>query len=93
MTELIELTRNYWKVEDCARSTSCGLLDYYNLKEAREIIYKSILPFAEGTGERSICGSVSGALAAISYILSEKNSINQAKEKFLMNLKKNSRKN
>ncbi|MHA2252958.1 MAG: C-GCAxxG-C-C family protein [Candidatus Kariarchaeaceae archaeon] len=72
MNDLIELTLDYWKKEDCARSTACGLLEYYDQMSAKEVLYKAILPFAEGTGERSICGSISGSLAAMSYILSEK---------------------
>ncbi|MHA2403403.1 MAG: C-GCAxxG-C-C family protein [Candidatus Kariarchaeaceae archaeon] len=72
MTDLIELTMDYWKKEDCARSTSCGLLDYNNYTSVKNIMYKAILPFAEGTGERSICGSISGSLASLSFILSER---------------------
>ena len=72
MGKIIDFTRKYWLEENCSRSTACGILDYFDYTTASEILFKSMLPFGEGLGERLTCGSVIGSLAALSYILSEK---------------------
>ena len=72
MSEIIDFSKKYWLDENCARTTASGLLDFYDYKDASEVLFKSFAPFGEGLGERLICGSVVGSIAALSYILSEK---------------------
>ena len=71
MSQLVDLTLKYWETENCARATACGLLDFYNYESESKTMYKAILPFGGGIGERSICGAVCGALAALSFKLAE----------------------
>ncbi len=72
MTNIIDSTKIYWFDENCSRTTACGILDFYNYKDASDVLFKSLAPFGEGLGERLVCGSVIGSIAALSYILSEK---------------------
>jgi C_GCAxxG_C_C family probable redox protein len=71
MSRLTDLTLKYWETENCARATACGLLDYYNHKSESKTMFKAILPFGGGIGERSICGAVCGSLAALSFKIAE----------------------
>ena len=71
MNKLVDLTLKYWETENCARATACALLDYFNYKSESMVLYKAILPFGGGIGEKSICGAVCGSLAALSFKLSE----------------------
>ena len=71
MSKLIDLTLKYWDTENCARATACGLLDYYNHVSESKTMFKAILPFGGGIGEKSICGAVCGSLAALSFKLTE----------------------
>ncbi len=74
MKNIVDETRKYWENDfNCARAAARGILDYYNYQNLSEILDKALLPFGGGTGERSICGAVTGALAAISTLLVEKN--------------------
>jgi len=72
MKNIIDSTKIYWFDENCSRTTACGILDFNNYKDASDVLFKSLAPFGEGLGERLICGSVIGSIAALSYILSEK---------------------
>ncbi|NPD88633.1 MAG: C_GCAxxG_C_C family protein [Asgard group archaeon] len=72
LNDILDFSKKYWLDENCARTTACGILDYYKYTDASEILFKSFAPFGEGLGERLTCGSVIGSLAALSYILSEK---------------------
>ena len=72
MTDINDFTKKYWLDNNCAMTTACGILDFYDYKEASKVLFKSFAPFGEGLGERLVCGSVVGSLAALSYILSDK---------------------
>jgi len=73
MIDITERAKFYWENgNNCARSAACGILDYYDYPEISKYIRKALLPFGGGIGEGSVCGSATGALAALSIILSEK---------------------
>ncbi len=72
MSNILDSSKKYWLDENCARTTSRGILDYFKYPDAGEILFKSFAAFGEGLGERLTCGSVIGSLAALGYILSEK---------------------
>ena len=75
---------------NCAQSTGKGLLDHFNHEEAGNVLLSSFIPYGGGFMSGNVCGAVSGTLAAMSYILSKKNSsikeifqlTSQMKEKF-----------
>ena len=79
------------KNSNCAQATSKGLLDHFKYKEVGNVLFSSFIPFGGGFMCGSICGAVSGTLAAISYILLKKNCsmeeiyqiTTQMKEKFV----------
>ena len=62
----------YYLEENCARTITCGILDYCNHPKACEVLFKSFSPFNQGLQERSVCGSVIGSLSALSYLLNDK---------------------
>lgn len=69
MPEVLEL----WKMEaNCAQSTAKGLVQHFGFEDASEVLFHSFIPYGGGFEERSICGAVSGTLAALSYIYSQK---------------------
>jgi len=72
MSDILDFSKKYWQDENCARTTSRGILEYFKYPEAGEILFKSFVPFGEGLDERLICGAVIGSMSAMSYILSEK---------------------
>jgi C_GCAxxG_C_C family probable redox protein len=72
ITNIVDSAKIYWFDENCSRTTACGILDFYDYKDASDVLFKSLTPFGEGLGERLICGSVIGSISALSYILSEK---------------------
>lgn len=72
MSEILDFVNKYWQDENCAKTSSRGILEYFNYHEAGEILFKAFVPFGEGLDERLICGAVVGSVAALSYILSEK---------------------
>jgi len=73
MKDIIQSLHQYWDNEyNCARSTARGILDYYGMKKLSKSIDKALLPFGGGIGERSICGGVTGGLAALSAYMVEK---------------------
>jgi C_GCAxxG_C_C family probable redox protein len=75
MTEksIVEEAYKYWGHDyNCAQAAAGGILDYFGYKTEGEILIKSFLPYGGGIGERSICGSLVGALGALSFLLKEK---------------------
>ena len=73
MSEIISETKKYWENgKNCARSTSCGILDYFGLSGYTKVMDSAMIPFGGGVGERSICGSLLGALAGMCIVLKEK---------------------
>ncbi|MCE7742319.1 MAG: C_GCAxxG_C_C family protein [Candidatus Heimdallarchaeota archaeon] len=73
MTDIIQETRKYWGNDyNCSRAAARGILDYFDHKELSETIDKALYAFGGGIGEGSICGAVTGALAALSTIMVEK---------------------
>ncbi len=72
MTDIINTSRKHWLDNNCAMATACGILDFYKYEEASQVLFKSLVSFGEGLGERLVCGSVVGSIAALCYILSDK---------------------
>jgi C_GCAxxG_C_C family probable redox protein len=73
MKDIIKETRKYWDNQiNCSRSTASGILDYYNFPNHSDTLFKALIPFGGGIGERSVCGAVTGSLAALSTILFER---------------------
>ncbi len=73
MSEILLETKKYWENgKNCARSTSCGILDYFGLSGYTKVMDSAMIPFGGGVGERSICGSLLGALASMCTVLKEK---------------------
>ncbi|NPD88592.1 MAG: C_GCAxxG_C_C family protein [Asgard group archaeon] len=70
---IVNEAKRYWKHgHNCAQSAAGGILDYFGFESESEILNKSFLPYGGGIGERSICGSLVGALGALSFLLKEK---------------------
>ncbi len=57
---------------NCAQSTAKGLLDQNKFHQEGDILSSSFLPYGGGFKEGSICGAVSGTLAAMSFLLHQK---------------------
>ena len=75
---IVEKTLEYWENENnCARSTACGILSYFNNEQLCNPFHKAMLPMGGGVGEGSICGSIIGSLSAISLILAERGLIDE----------------
>ena len=92
MTEKRIPPMKYWEAKDnCAQSVSCGLLDSYNL-EGKDILFPAFIHFGAGFGEYSVCGAISGSLAAMGLILSKKgiddDTINELSNQFKETIKK-----
>ena len=88
MSDIINEAKKYWENNfNCSQAAACGILDYYGFKQQSETMKKALLPFEGGIGERSICGSLTGALAGLSTLLHEKgierDSMYEYKEKSL----------
>ena len=49
-----------------------GVLDFFGFEEEGKTLNKAFLPYGGGAGERAICGSLLGALGALSFLLEEK---------------------
>ena len=86
--EVLEL----WEMEaNCAQATAKGLVQHFGYEDASEVLFHSFIPYGGGFGDRSICGAISGTLAALSYVLSQKGCTqeeiedltSQFKEKFI----------
>ena len=73
MSDIINETKKYWEDDfNCSQAAACGILDYYGYEQQSNTLKKALLPFGGGIGERSICGAVTGSLAALSIIMYEK---------------------
>ena len=75
MTEkdIVQEAWKYWADSfNCAQATASGILDYFGYESESETLRKSFLPYGGGIGERSICGSLVGALGALSFLLWDK---------------------
>lgn len=87
MTEekIVEEAFRYWTSgnNNCAQAVASGVLDYFGFEEESKTLNKAFLPYGGGIGERTICGSLVGALGALSFLLKE-NSVESEKmyEKF-----------
>lgn len=70
---IVDEALKYWNDNhNCAQSTASGSLDYFGFEDESKTLRKAYLPYGGGVGERTICGSLLGALAAISFLLMEK---------------------
>ena len=68
----IENAMKHWeKDENCAQSTSCAILEIFNFEKEKHVLKDAFVPFGGGIGEKSICGTVTGTLAGISFVLSQ----------------------
>ena len=73
MSDIINEAKKYWENGfNCSQAAACGILDYYGYEQQSDVLKKALLPFGGGIGERSICGSLTGALAGLSSILHER---------------------
>ena len=72
MQTIQEMTLELWDSLNCARSAACGILLYYGFEQECNTLNKALIPFGGGIGERSICGSVTGALSALSVVFAKK---------------------
>ncbi|MHA2272323.1 MAG: C-GCAxxG-C-C family (seleno)protein [Candidatus Hodarchaeales archaeon] len=74
MDDIIASARNYWekKKTNCARAAACGILDYYKHVNGSKILYNAFTTFGGGLGERTVCGSLIGALGALNLLLAER---------------------
>ncbi|MHA1346314.1 MAG: C-GCAxxG-C-C family protein [Candidatus Heimdallarchaeaceae archaeon] len=73
MSKTINVTFKYWNNEsNCAQAVACGVLEHFNHNSCLETINNAMLGFGGGMGERSICGAVTGGLAALGILLSKK---------------------
>jgi len=68
--DIVREAWKYWEHDhNCAQAAASGILDYFGFESERETLRKSFLPYGGGIGERSICGSLVGALGALSFLL------------------------
>ena len=75
MTEknIVNEANKYWEHDhNCAQAAASGILDFFGFTTESETLRKSFFPYGGGIGERSICGSLVGALGALSFLLAEK---------------------
>lgn len=73
MPDIINETSKYWENEsNCAQAVASGVLEYYKMNEYVNLIHDSMIGFGGGMGERSICGAVTGGLAALGIIMASK---------------------
>ncbi|MFX0115292.1 MAG: C-GCAxxG-C-C family (seleno)protein [Candidatus Hodarchaeota archaeon] len=74
MDDIIALAMNYWdkKKLNCAQTAACGILDFYKHAEGSQILCKAFTTFGGGLGERTVCGSLIGALGALNLLLAER---------------------
>jgi C_GCAxxG_C_C family probable redox protein len=70
---VFEEAKKYWEHgHNCAQSAASGILDYFGFEIESKILRNSFLPYGGGIGVRSVCGSLVGALGALSFLLKEK---------------------
>lgn len=80
MLNIVNEASKYWNQEsNCAQAVACGVLEYYNQNDGLETTHNALLGFGGGMGERSICGAVTGGLAALGIIMSKRNLEKEAK--------------
>jgi C_GCAxxG_C_C family probable redox protein len=72
LDELIDIVTDYWKESHCAYAVAKSLIQVNNYSKDSLPILNALTAFGEGMGERSICGSVTGALASLGAILKDK---------------------
>ena len=73
MPEIVDEMSKYWDDEsNCAQAVASGILDFYNMKDHSELLHKAMVGFGGGMGERSICGAITGGLAALGVIMIDK---------------------
>ena len=82
--DIVEEAFKYWTSNhNCAQAAAGGALDYFGFEEESKTLIKAFLPYGGGIGERTICGSLVGALGALSFLLKENGIANeQIYEKF-----------
>ncbi|MCK4795886.1 MAG: C_GCAxxG_C_C family protein [Spirochaetes bacterium] len=72
--KILPEVQTLWDADNnCAQSTGAGILENLGYKEDAQVLFDSFYCFGGGFKEGSICGVVSGTLAAISYIGITKN--------------------
>lgn len=73
-TDKISQVLNLWNNgHNCAQATAKGLLAYSGYENEGNILSSSFLPYGGGFKEGSVCGAVSGTLAAMSFLLTQSN--------------------
>ena len=73
MSNIRNEASKYWNQEsNCAQAVACGVLEYYDQIDYLETVHSSLLGFGGGMGERSICGAVTGGLAALGILMSKR---------------------
>ncbi|MCK5304279.1 MAG: C_GCAxxG_C_C family protein [Candidatus Heimdallarchaeota archaeon] len=88
MTDIFNKASKYWNQEsNCAQAVACGVLEYYNQDDGLENIHNALLGFGGGMGERSICGAVTGGLAALGIIMSKRNLEKEAESEAFKNFR------
>ena len=76
--DIVDEALKYWNANhNCAQSTASGSLDYFGFEEESKTLCKACFPYGGGVGVRTICGSLLGALAALSFLLKEKDIANE----------------
>lgn len=80
-----ELVLELWDGgKNCAIATGVGLLQSYNDPD-HKVFQSAFLGFGGGMGEGSVCGAVSGTIAAIGKLLFEKGlNDNQIRDKIIL---------
>ena len=75
---IVDEALKYWNDNhNCAQSTASGSLDYFGFEDESKTLKKAFVPYGGGIGERSICGSLVGALGALSFLLKENGETNE----------------
>ena len=70
---VINKASKFWNHEsNCAQAVACGVLEYYDQNDCLETVHNALLGFGGGMGEKSICGAVTGGLAALGILMSKK---------------------
>lgn len=91
LKDLIDIVTDYWTDSHCAHAVTKSILQFNKYSKDSEPILNALTGFGEGIGERSICGSVTGAVASLGLLLKEKgisdDEIKKIIEKFKMRFK------
>lgn len=89
MTDVTIKTLEVFENNNCAQATASGILNHYHDKD-ETMFFNTLVGFGGGFGEGSLCGAISGTIAAMSKILYDRKvpkddiieARNQLKEKF-----------